>query len=324
MATLPVDVVCIMGPTASGKTALAESLSRHLECDLISVDSALVYTGLDIGAARPDLPHALVDIRDPAQVYSAAEFAADALKLIEESVGRGRLPVLVGGTMLYFRALLQGLSPMPEADQDIRRALEEEAQAIGWPALHQQLAAVDPVAAAQIHPNHSQRISRALEVYRASGVPISQWQSQPAVAPLLDRYRTLQLAIAPTERSVLHDRIRARFEIMMRQGFLEEVAALYARDDIGDSAPALRAVGYRQLWEHLAGRCTLDEAIDKGIAATRQLAKRQLTWLRQWPDLQWIHTDERGNVVYTTLSDSEEKFGDPVNPLLKYLGINPT
>jgi len=322
-----VELLCIMGPTASGKTALAERLAEHIPCELVSVDSALVYCGMDIGAARPDTPHHLVDIRDPVDTYSAADFAADALAEIEAIRGRGRLPVLVGGTMLYFRAALEGLSPMPAADPAVRADIEALAAASGWPALHAELVAVDPVAAARIHPNHSQRIARALEVYRSSGKPLSEWHRIPGSAGALDQYQTLQVAICPRDRAVLHQRIETRFHQMMEEGFLEEVATLRDRGDLNPDLPALRAVGYRQLWQHLEGEIDLESAVQRGIAATRQLAKRQLTWLRKWPDLEWIYTDRDGNILETTLSDAEQGViqndRDPANPVLKYLGINP-
>lgn len=325
--TSPIELLCIMGPTASGKTALAEQLAERMPCELVSVDSALVYRGMDIGAAKPQTPHHLVDIRDPSDTYSAADFAAEALTLIEAIRGRDRLPVLVGGTMLYFRALLEGLSPMPEADPQLRAEIEREAAARGWPTMHAELAAVDPVAAARIHPNHSQRIARALEVYRSSGTPISEWQRAPGQSAALQRYRTLQLAICPQHRAVLHERIARRFAQMMAEGLLAEVAALRDRGDLDPELPALRAVGYRQLWRHLDGEIDLETAIEQGIAATRQLAKRQFTWLRKWPDLEWIHTDRDGNIVETTLSDDQQGVTtngqDPANPVLKYLGINP-
>jgi tRNA dimethylallyltransferase len=321
------DLLCIMGPTASGKTALAERLAEHVPCELVSVDSALVYRGMDIGAARPDSPHHLVDIRDPADSYSAADFAADANGLIGDIRGRDRLPLLVGGTMLYFRALLEGLSPVPAADPEVRKAIENEAAEYGWPHVHARLAEVDPAAAARIHPNHSQRIARALEVYRASGRPITEWQQASGAPGVLDRYRVLQIAICPQDRAVLHERIAVRFGQMMRAGFLEEVRALHERGDLDLALPALRAVGYRQLWHFLDDEYNLETAIQRGIAATRQLAKRQLTWLRKWPDLAWIYTDRDGNIIETTLSEQGQgdpwKGQDPANPVLNYLGINP-
>jgi tRNA dimethylallyltransferase len=299
-------LICLLGPTASGKTDLAIAIAGAMDCELISVDSALVYRGLDIGSAKPDFPHHLVDIRDPSEVYSAADFMADANRLADEITARGKIPLLVGGTMMYFKAFLEGLAEMPAADAAIRADIEREAATRGWPDVHRQLAEVDPEAAARIHPNHSQRLSRALEVYRASGVTLSEWQQREGGAALpADRYRVLQLAICPGERAEIHRRIALRFEAMMGAGFLEEVAALRARPRLHEDLPAIRAVGYRQLWEHLNGDCSLDEAVEKGMAATRQLAKRQLTWLRKWPDLEWIYTDQAGNVSKTTLSDHE-------------------
>jgi tRNA dimethylallyltransferase len=303
MAAKP-PLICLMGPTASGKTDLAIDIAQHMGCELISVDSALVYRGLDIGSAKPDYPHHLVDIRDPVDVYSAADFMADANRLADQITARGNVPLLVGGTMLYFKAFLEGLSRMPPADTDIRAAIEGEAAVHGWNAIHAQLAAVDPAAAARIHPNHSQRLSRALEVYRSSGITLSQWQSRAGDQPLpADRFRIMQLAICPQDRSELHRRIAARYQQMMCSGFLAEVAALRARGDLHTDLPAVRAVGYRQMWAHLEGEMSLEEAVEKGIAATRQLAKRQLTWLRKWPDLQWIYTDNVGNVVESSLSE---------------------
>jgi len=299
--------VCLLGPTAAGKTDLAIELAQARDCELVSVDSALVYRGLEIGAARPGYPHHLVGIRDPAEVYSVADFVADADRLAGEITARGRIPLLVGGTMLYFRAFLQGLSDMPTADPALRAEIEAEAAQHGWPRLHAALAQVDPEAAARIHPNHSQRLVRALEVYRASGVPISRWQCQPGARPRpSERYRVVQIAIRPVERAELHRRIARRFEAMLAAGLLAEVAALWRRGDLGPELPAVRAVGYRQLWQHLAGECPLEEAVLRAIAATRQLAKRQLTWLRKWPELHWILTDPRGNPVAGTGSEPGE------------------
>ena len=298
-------LLCLMGPTASGKTDLAIALAEARNCELVSVDSALVYRGLDIGAAKPDYPHHLVDIRDPARAYSAADFAADAQRLVADISARGRTPLLVGGTMLYFKAFLEGLADMPAADPAIRREIEAQAAEHGWPWLHAQLARVDPEAAARIHPNHSQRLGRALEVYRASGIPLSQWQRhEPPGALPGERYRVVQLAICPADRAVLHRRIAARFEQMLAAGLLEEVRGLYQRGDLHPGLPAIRAVGYRQLWQYLDGECSLEEAVARAIAATRQLAKRQLTWLRKWPGLHWLHTDAAGNLLAGTESDT--------------------
>lgn len=281
-----------MGPTASGKTDLAMAISDVLPCDLISVDSALVYRGLDIGSAKPDAdtlrryPHALVDICDPSQPYSAADFRRDALAAMAESVARGRIPLLVGGTMLYFKALLEGLAAMPAADPEVRAAIEALAAEQGWPAVHAELEHVDPLAASRIHPNHSQRLSRALEVYRVSGVPISEWQARQAAER--PPYRFLQLAIAPQDRQLLHRRIEARLHAMFAGGFVDEVRALRARGDLHDELPAVRAVGYRQVWQYLAGRWDRDEAFERALIASRQLAKRQMTWLRGWDNLHWL------------------------------------
>ena len=314
-------LLCVMGPTASGKTDLAVAVARGMDCELISVDSALVYCGLDIGSAKPDYPHHLVDIRDPAQPYSAADFAADANRLADDISARGKTPLLVGGTMLYFKAFLDGLADMPAADPQIRAQIEAEAEAVGWPQLHAELARIDPDSAARIHPNHSQRLARALEVYRASGVPISQWQNaEPENLPR-ERFRIVQVAICPQERSILHQRIALRFQQMMTAGLLAEVETLFQCDDLHGDLPSMRTVGYRQLWQHLAGECSLEAAAERAVAATRQLAKRQLTWLRKWPDLEWIYTDQAGNIVETTLSDriGDANNANPADLLLKYL-----
>ncbi|WP_440056244.1 tRNA (adenosine(37)-N6)-dimethylallyltransferase MiaA [Pseudoalteromonas sp. T1lg65] len=296
-----------MGPTAAGKTALAIELCQQLNTEIISVDSALVYKGMDIGTAKPSLqelktaPHHLIDIIDPKESYSVAEFRADAIKLIDQLHQQGKVPVLVGGTMMYFKGLIEGLSPLPEADSKIRAELEREAQAKGWPALHTELSAVDPQAAGKISENDSQRINRALEVYRLTGKTMTELQqTKQAELP----YQFHQFAIAPSERSVLHERIEKRFKIMLEQGFKKEVLALYQRDDLHPDLPSIRCVGYRQMWEYLDGECDYDEMVFKGIAATRQLAKRQLTWLRGWENVTWLETDEQENLqrVLTSLS----------------------
>jgi len=279
--------VFLMGPTASGKTALAVSLVERFPLEIISVDSALVYRGMDIGTAKPDAatlaraPHHLLDIRDPTETYSAAAFCDDARRLMADIVARGRVPLLVGGTMLYFRALLQGLDDLPRADAALRKKLEAEAAARGWPALHAELEAVDPVTAARLAPNDSQRIGRALEIFRLTGKPMSA---------LLDRaqselpYHVLQLALIPSDRAVLHQRIAARFDAMLADGLIDEVQSLRQSYALTANLPAMRAVGYRQAWAYLDGEIDLGELREQGIAATRQLAKRQLTWLRSWPD----------------------------------------
>ncbi|WP_282274628.1 tRNA (adenosine(37)-N6)-dimethylallyltransferase MiaA [Stenotrophomonas sp. PS02297] len=289
--------IALMGPTASGKTAAAIELARRHGGEIVSVDSALVYRGLEIGAAKPDeaeragIPHHLLDLRDPWQSYSAAEFAADAAAAVRDIVARGRLPILAGGTGLYFRALLQGLSPMPEADPAVRAAIGAEAEALGWPALHAQLAQVDPAAAGRIHATDPQRIQRALEVYRLTGKPISHWQALPGVARL--PARVLKLVLAPADRAVLHARIERRFDLMLEQGFLDEVRRLRALPAMAGVAvpldlPAIRAVGYRQAWQFLEGQDEAAAFRDKAIFATRQLAKRQLTWLRGERDARWF------------------------------------
>lgn len=319
-------LICLMGPTASGKTDLAIELAAARNCELVSVDSALVYRGLDIGSAKPDYPHHLVDIRDPLEAYSAADFAADAHQLAADITARGRTPLFVGGTMLYFKAFLEGLADMPAADPDIRREIEAEAGRHGWPALHARLAEVDPESAARIHPNHSQRLGRALEVYRASGVTMTEWQSRQGSLPLpAQRYRIIQIAICPGDRAELHRRISVRFTQMMAAGLLDEVRSLYQRGDLHPDLPALRAVGYRQLWRHLAGECSLEEAVAGAEAATRQLAKRQLTWLRKWPDLNWIVTDEAGNLAAGQQSDlAGSKMGEkPIQVALNYIDKAP-
>ncbi|MFN3702556.1 tRNA (adenosine(37)-N6)-dimethylallyltransferase MiaA [Thermomonas sp.] len=289
--------IALMGPTASGKSAYAIALARRLGGEIVSVDSALVYRGLDIGAAKPTraeqalAPHHLIDLRAPWQPYSAAEFATDARAAIDGIVARGRLPILAGGTGLYFRALLEGLSDMPQADEALRVAISAEAEVRGWAALHAELAQVDPVAAARIHATDAQRIQRALEVYRLSGRPISAWQRDAAGARL--PLRVLKLVLAPPRREDLHARIEARFDAMLAAGFLDEVRALRALPELRAHSkpldlPALRAVGYRQAWEYLDGASSPAEFRSRAIAATRQLAKRQFTWLRGELDARWF------------------------------------
>ncbi|MET0288723.1 MAG: tRNA (adenosine(37)-N6)-dimethylallyltransferase MiaA [Pseudoxanthomonas sp.] len=290
-------VIALMGPTASGKTALAMAWARRLGGEIISVDSALVYRGLDIGAAKPDaamldeVPHHLVDVRDPWQTFSAAEFAEAARAAAVDVIARGRLPILAGGTGLYFQAMLEGLAPMPPADAALRAGITAEAAQVGWPVLHAQLAQVDVEAAARIKPTDPQRIQRALEVFRLTGQPISHWQRQPGTGRL--PMRVLKLAIAPPDRAVLHGRIEVRFDAMLANGFLDEVRALRAMPQMQAVAapldlPAVRAVGYRQAWEYLDGASDAFTFRTRAIQATRQLAKRQLTWLRAQPDLRWF------------------------------------
>lgn len=294
-----------MGPTAAGKTELAIALHERLGAEIVSVDSALVYRGMDIGTAKPPAaelaraPHRLIDIRDPAQSYSAADFVADAQGALKQIVAAGKTPLLVGGTMLYFKALLEGLSPMPASNPEVRAAIEHEAAARGWPALHAELAAVDPAAAQRLHPNHSQRIGRALEVYRISGKPISEWRGAAGLG-LLQNFDWVQIALAPQQREVLHARIERRFDAMLEQGFMAEVEQLYRRGDLHEGMPSIRAVGYRQVWHYLQGEGDYAQMRACGIAATRQLAKRQLTWLRGWQDLHWVNTtDAEGQAVHT-------------------------
>lgn len=286
-------VVALMGPTASGKTALAIDWAQRFGGEIVSVDSALVYRGLDIGSAKPDaaeragVPHHLIDIREPGQAYSAGEFAVDARAAVEGVLARGRLPLLVGGTGLYFRALLGGLSAMPASDPGIRADIEAEAAARGWSALHSDLARADPEAAARIRPSDPQRITRALEVLRASGRPISAWQRDPPLSPR-PPWRVLKLVLAPAERALLHARIEARFDRMLESGFLEEMARLRSHPGLHPDLPAMRAVGYRQAWRHLEGLTDAAGFRAEAIAATRQLAKRQLTWLRGELDAFWV------------------------------------
>jgi tRNA dimethylallyltransferase len=288
------SVIFLMGPTASGKTALATALYQHLRCELVSVDSALVYRGMDIGTAKPTAaelklaPHHLIDIRDPAQSYSAADFRADALRLIAEIQHRGNIPVLVGGTMLYFKALLEGISPLPEADTAVRQQLEREAAVWGWSALHAELAKIDPISAQRIHPNDPQRINRALEVYRITGCSLTELTANKG-EPF--PHSVHQFAIAPDDRAILHTRIAQRYEQMLAAGFEQEVAALKQRTDLHPDLPSMRCVGYRQMWQYLDGEYSYDEMIQRGIAATRQLAKRQLTWLRGWQGVSWLESE---------------------------------
>jgi len=295
-----------MGPTASGKSALAEQLAETFDGELISVDSALVYRGLSIGAAKPDYPHHLIHIRDPADPYTAADFARDAAQCIRAVRDRGRQPILVGGSMLYFRALIQGLDEVPAIAPEIRADIEAEARAKGWPALHAQLAEVDPATAERLHPNHSQRICRALEVYRETGTPLSEWQGGQTLSSVAGFEC---IALCPEDRSVLHQRISKRLSDMFDAGLIDEVRALRARGDLHTDLPAVRAVGYRQVWDHLAGQTDLADCREKVLAATRQLAKRQLTWLRSWPDLTWVLTDQAGRVVQTATQAVESGLG---------------
>lgn len=284
--------ILLMGPTASGKTALAVELVRRLNCGIVSVDSAMIYRGMDVGTAKPGAeilraaPHRLLDILDPAERYSAARFRADALAAMNEICSQGQVPLLVGGTMLYFDALQYGLSSLPSSDAAVRAELDARAAREGWGGLHAELVRLDPTAAARIHPNDPQRIQRALEVYYLTGRPLSELQGRQAVEPV--PYRFIKLAVAPAERIALHGIIETRFRSMMAAGFLAEVEHLRSRGDLHAGLPSMRAVGYRQLWAHLEGNCSLDEAVADGIVATRRYAKRQLTWLRSAADIRWF------------------------------------
>ncbi len=316
-------LIFLMGPTASGKTDLAIALRQQLPVELISVDSALVYRQMDIGSAKPSAeeqalaPHRLLDIRDPSEPYSAADFRADALREIDAIVDQGRIPLLVGGTMLYFKALLEGFADMPPADQQVRADIEALAEREGWPAVHRELAQVDPESAAEIHPNHSQRLSRALEVYRVSGRTMTALRRQQdrQSQDLHQRFDIVQIAIAPRDRSVLHERIARRFGLMLEQGLIEEVQALYRRGDLHPDLPAIRAVGYRQVWDYLTGELDRETMVERGIVATRQLAKRQLTWLRGWPGLHWVYTD--------TSTGEIRKKSDLLHEILNFLPQRP-
>lgn len=292
--------IFIMGPTACGKTALSIALRQRLPVELISVDSALIYRGMNIGTAKPNAeelalaPHRLIDIRDPAESYSAADFRKDALKEMADITAAGRIPLLVGGTMLYFKALLEGLSPLPPADPQVRQRIEQQAAELGWEALHQQLTEVDPVAAARIHPNDPQRLSRALEVFFISGKTLTELTK---ISGETLPYRVHQFAIAPVSRELLHQRIELRFHQMLDAGFETEARALFDRGDLHTDLPAIRCVGYRQMWSYLSGEIDYDEMVYRGVCATRQLAKRQMTWLRGWSSVQWLDSDKPGEAL---------------------------
>ena len=292
----------LTGPTASGKTAAALALAGCFRVEIISVDSALVYTGMDIGTAKPNrtelaaAPHHLIDIRDPSTPYSAAEFARDAAQLMHDITGRGALPLLVGGTMLYLKALFEGLDDMPPADPAVRKAIAADALALGWPALHTALAQVDAITAARLAPLDSQRIARALEVFRISGQPLSSFQKRNAPDVIANEaqntWAARVISLEPADRSWLHDRIARRFDTMLASGFLDEVLALRARRDLHPELPSMRCVGYRQAWDALDGKFPMAELRDKGVFATRQLAKRQITWLHSLPGRQVVACDD--------------------------------
>lgn len=299
-------VVFLMGPTCSGKTGAAVELVQRLPLEIINVDSALVYQGLEIGAARPEpevlakAPHRLLGFLDPAEPYSAARFREDALREIADIHAAGRVPLLVGGTMLYFKALQQGLADLPAADPQVRAGIDAIAREHGWPEVHRLLAEVDPETAARLKPNDGQRLQRALEVYRISGEPLSALHRRQQSVALSDTesgglpafpYTANCFALAPASRALLHERIAIRFHAMLEQGLVAEVEKLRQRADLHRELPAIKAVGYRQVWDYLDGRCGYEEMVERGIIATRQLAKRQFTWLRGWPDLEWFDSD---------------------------------
>jgi tRNA dimethylallyltransferase len=300
----------LMGPTASGKTDLAISLCKRFPCDIISVDSALVYRGMDVGTARPDAetlrrtPHRLIGFLDPEESYSAGEFVRDACREMDEIFAAGRMPLLVGGTMMYFRALTEGIASLPSADTDIRRLIDAEAEERGWPALHDDLRRVDPEAARRIEPNDRQRIQRALEVYRASGTPLSVWQRKSR--PPRDDIRYVKIGLNIEPRSRLHERIAQRLDNMVNSGFIEELQQLRSRPSLVADCPAMRSVGYRQFWRYLDGEYSLEEAKDRALFATRQLAKRQITWLRSEKDVFLLDPLEAGviNAISSFLAQS--------------------
>ncbi len=290
-------IICLMGPTASGKSDLALKLCDEFPCEIISVDSAMIYRGMDIGTAKPDAatlqryPHHLVDILDPKESYSVGSFKADVEQLIQDIWQRQHIPLLVGGTMMYYRILQFGIATLPSANPTIRARLLEQAQQQGWAKMHERLQQVDPAAAARIHPNDPQRIQRALEVYEATGQSLSSLHADNDISISSDRF--INIAIAPEDRQILHERIAHRFKLMLEMGFITEVEALYQRGDLSLSMPSIRCVGYRQVWQYLDGESDYNSMVDKGIIATRQLAKRQLTWLRKWPALTWFNSEDR-------------------------------
>ena len=303
--------IFLMGPTASGKTDLAIQLRQQLPVEVISVDSALIYRGMDIGTAKPSkaelalAPHRLIDICDPSESYSAANFRTDALREMQEISAQGKIPLLVGGTMLYYKALLEGLSPLPSADEKVRSEIEAKAALIGWGGLHQELSKIDPISAQRINPNDSQRINRALEVFYLTGKTLTELTAQKGEAL---PYDILQFAIAPEQREVLHRRIEQRFHKMIELGFQQEVEKLYRRPDLNENLPSIRCVGYRQMWEYLRGDYDHDEMVFRGICATRQLAKRQITWLRGWTSpIQWLDSLQPAQALEKVLTSVSAK-----------------
>ena len=303
--------IFLMGPTASGKTDLAIQLRQQLPVEVISVDSALIYRGMDIGTAKPSkaelalAPHRLINICDPAESYSAANFRTDALREMQEISAQGKIPLLVGGTMLYYKALLEGLSPLPSADEKVRSEIEAKAALIGWSGLHQELSKIDPISAQRINPNDSQRINRSLEVFYLTGKTLTELTAQKGEAL---PYDILQFAIAPEQREVLHLRIEQRFHKMIELGFQQEVEKLYRRPDLNENLPSIRCVGYRQMWEYLRGDYDHDEMVFRGICATRQLAKRQITWLRGWTSpIQWLDSLQPAQALEKVLTSVSTK-----------------
>ncbi len=299
----PSPVIAIMGPTASGKTGLALEIAKHVDSEVISVDSALVYRDMDIGTAKPSkteqggVVHHLIDIIDPSETYSVSQFVNDTNRLVEEIRARGKQPILAGGTMMYFNALINGISPLPKSDEALREEITRQGKDLGWSKLHEELCRVDPVSGERIHPNDPQRITRALEVFRSSGRTLTDWQQHKGQACSFD---VVQFAIAPKDRAVLHERIAERFDLMLQQGFEQEVLKLYERSDLHEDLPSIRSVGYRQMWQYLEGQLSFDEMRERGIIATRQLAKRQLTWLRGWENVTWLDTFANDNLTKIT------------------------
>ena len=296
-------VIAIMGPTASGKTGLALDIAAKVDSEVISVDSALVYKGMDIGTAKPSqdeqagVVHHLIDIIDPAESYSVSQFVNDTNALIGDILSRGKVPILAGGTMMYFNALINGISPLPKSDEKVRDEITQQAQRLGWSKLHDELRGVDPISGERIHPNDPQRITRALEVYRSTGKTLTHWQQQEGErCP----YNIAQFAIAPADRAVLHERIATRFDMMLEAGFEQEVLKLYERSDLHEDLPSIRSVGYRQMWQYLDGQLSYAEMRERGVIATRQLAKRQLTWLRGWEQVTWLDTFANDNLTKIT------------------------
>lgn len=303
-------ILCLMGPTASGKTDLSFELAQAIPCEVVSVDSAMVFLGMNIGTAKPTeqelaaVPHHLINIIKPTEIYSAAHFEEDATQAMTQILAKGKLPVLVGGTMLYFKALQYGLSFLPAANEVVRQQLTARARQEGWPQMHTELSRVDPISAQKINPTDSQRIQRALEVYELTGQPLSTlWQKQ---IPIASPFEFINVAVTPKDRSFLHQKIAMRLNHMLDNGFIEELITLRKQYDLHANLPSMRSVGYRQIWQYLEGELRSDELNDKAIAATRQLAKRQLTWLRHWHDLTWFDTSET-NVIHKLLQFVEQQ-----------------